>query len=134
MAKVVSFNTDAPGLKPSGVGSTTPAKKTRPGQSLFELQITSDYLSFAGQRELRAYVLTASNGSRTYTCELADKTALLGCFMDALKMEPSDAIELTERAEHGKPVSVECPLDESGLQASGFVPSEETLVTPKAVA
>ena len=125
MAKIVSFNMDAPGLKPSGVPATTQAKKRQQRRSDFELEIAADYLSFAGQRELRAYVLTASNESTTYTRELADRMALLGWFIDVLKMEPNDASDLTERAERGKTVSVECPLDKSGLLAAGFAPGEE---------
>ena len=138
MAKVVSFNMDAPGLKPSGVQVTTRARRTRVKHGLFDLQITSDYLSFAGQQEFRAYVLTASNESNSneskrYTRELPDRMALLGWFIDVLKMEPNEASDLTERAEHGKPISMECPLDQAGLEKAGFVPSEEVL-TPKAVA
>lgn len=125
MAKVVSFNVDAPGLKPSGVPATSQAKRRPRSRSEFQLEIAGDYLSFAGQRELRAYGLTASNGSMTYTRELPDRMALLGWFIDVLKMEPNDASDLTERAERGKTVSVECPLDESGLLAAGFAPGEE---------
>lgn len=125
MAKIVSFNMDAPGLKPGGVPVTTKAKRRQPKPDRFELEIAADYLSFAGQREIRAYLLTASNGKKTYTCELQDKTALLGCFLDVLKSEPNDASDFIERAERGKTVSLECPLDESGLLAAGFVPSED---------
>lgn len=125
MAKIVSFNTDAPGLKPSGVPATTQAKKRQPRPSDFELEVAADYLSFAGVREIRAYVLTASNGSKVYTCELSDKTALLGWFLDVLKIEPNDASDFTERAERGKTVWLECPLSESGLLAAGFIQSEE---------
>ena len=133
MAKIVSFNVDAPGLKPSGVPVTREAKTPQPSRSEFELEIAGDYLSFAGQRELRAYVLTASSATKVYTCELPDRRALLGWFLDVLKVEPNDASDLTERAEHGKSVSVDCPLDESDLEKAGFVPSQEVL-TPKAVA
>ena len=125
MAKIVSFNTDAPGLKPSGVPATTHTEKRQRKRGQFELEIAGDYLSFAGHRELRAYVLTASNASRTYTCELADKTALLGWFLDVLQREPNNASDFTERAERGKTVSLECPLDESGLLSAGFIPGEE---------
>ena len=125
MAKIVSFNTDAPGLKPIGTPATTETKKRQPKRDQFELEIAGDYLSFAGQRELRAYLLTASKGLKRYTCELPDKTALLGCFLDVMKIEPNDASDFIERAERGKTISLECPLDESGLLAAGFVPSEE---------
>lgn len=125
MAKVVSFNMDAPGLKPSGVPATTQASKRRRRRSDFGLEIAADYLSFAGVREIRAYVLTASNALKVYTCELPDKTALLGWFLDVLKIEPNDASDFTERAERGKTVSLECSLDESSLLAAGFAPGEE---------
>ena len=134
MAKIVSFNTDAPGLKPKEMPKADKNQVARhvPTDDGFELQIAGDYLSFAGHRELRAYMITALKGSLSYTHELPDKAALLGLLLDVLKVEPNDASAFLERAERGAQVSLKCQVAEADLQVFGFVRNDQSALAKAA--
>ena len=119
MSKVVSFNTDVPGLKPKGLPPEDESERSVPAHE-FNLDVSGDYLSFAGQRELRAWIVTASNGSEAYSIERQDKAALLGWFLDVLKAEPKDASRLVEQGERGEPIFLRRFLRRSDLESLGF--------------
>ncbi len=81
MPRVISFGRDVPALKGKG----------RPWDFLFTMQLTAEYLGFAGRKELRAYRVAASNGLAGYCIEFPDKGTLVEWLREVLGMDSDDA-------------------------------------------
>jgi hypothetical protein len=117
MAHVVSFNRDAPALKPKGHWS----------DGLFSMRISGDYLAFAGRRELRAWRVTASNGATAYSQEFNDKAALFGWLLDAVGFIPEDASLI---AVGGDFVPLNFFMSEDDVRQLGFKEPGEPFTPP----
>jgi hypothetical protein len=111
VAKVVSFNRDAPALKPKGL---------RSWEQMFAMQVSGDYLTFAGQRELRAWLVTASDGASAFVQEFKDKGALCGFLLDVLDYPAETASFFVDKAVRGELVSLNFFLGEDELRQFGF--------------
>jgi hypothetical protein len=84
------------------------------------MQISGDYITFAGMRELRAWRVTASNGATAYAMEFEDKNALFAWLLDVVEFDPEQASAYVEHAVRGELVSVNFYMGEDVVRGLGF--------------
>lgn len=111
MPQVISFHTDVPAFKPKG---------PRPWDHLFTMQISGDYITFGGVRELRAWCLTASDGVAAYSMEFNGSGALFDWFVETAGFSPEDARMFLDAAEQGRLVPVNLFMGKDTVKALGF--------------
>ena len=102
MAKVVSFNRDAPARKGMPL----------PWDYQFGVQLRAEYITFAPHRESENFRLTASNGLEAFAREFTDKDAVISWLRDELRYPEEEAAHYCVEATQGKTVRlIVCLID-----------------------